>query len=270
MRSLRHLVGRLAEPLGLLPLLLAVYSTYLYARARLRAAGADDYEDDGLPVPPPRLLFLVTNECDPEWYFESGRAAADSLVDLLRTNGLAIAEQGPILDFGCGCGRVTRRWRDLGAEVHGTDVNKRLVDWCGKALPFARFQANGQRPPLGYSDGQFGLVYALSVFTHLPTELEASWLAELRRILRPGGHLVLSTHGSAYFDRLAERERVMFRSGQTVVRRGGSAGSNWCTSFHPEQAVRERLARGLEVVEFVPRGARGNPVQDLTLLRKPV
>ena len=86
----------------------------------------------------------------------------------------------------------------------------------------------------------------------------------------PGGHLLISTHGSAYVDRLAEPERVMFQSGQTVVRRGAIAGSNWCTTFHPEQAVRERLARGFEVVDFVPRGARGNPVQDLTLLRKPV
>ena len=187
MRRLRHLVGRLAEPLGLLPLLLNLYSVSLYARARLRAFGAEDFEDDGLPVPPPRLLFLVTNECDPEWYFESGRNAAESLSDLLRANGLALAEQAPILDFGCGCGRVTRRWYDLGVEVHGTDVNARLVDWCRKGLPFARFETNGLAPPLGYADGQFGLISALSVFTHLPSELEAAWVTELRGVLRPGG-----------------------------------------------------------------------------------
>ena len=81
--------------------------------------------------------------------------------------------------------------------------------------------------------------------------------------------LALSTHGSAYLDRLAEPERQQFRSGRTVVRRGSIAGSNWCTTFHPEQAVRGQLAHGFELVAFLPQGARGNPVQDLTLLRKP-
>jgi len=261
-------VWRLAEPFGLVPLLLSLYRSYRYARARLRAVAAADYEDDGLPVPPARLLFLVTNECDPEWYFESGRAAAESLIALLRGNGLDLAEQAPILDFGCGCGRVTRRWAGLGVELHGTDVNPRLVDWCSKHLPFAEFQANRLEPPLAYPDSRFGLVYALSVFTHLPAELEVAWVAELRRILRPGGYLVVSTHGAAYLDRLAEPERVMFLTGRTVVRRGTIAGSNWCTTFHPEQAVRSRLARGFEVVDFVPNGATGNPRQDLTLLRK--
>ena len=270
MRRLRHLVGRLAEPLGLLPLLLSVYAQVLYLRARVRAMGADDEHGDGLPVPPPRLLFLVTNECDPEWYFESGLAAAESLEELLHRNGLELREQGPILDFGCGCGRVIRRWNGHGVELHGTDVNPKLIGWCAGHLPFARFGVNDLAPPLSYPDGAFGLIYAFSVFTHLPAELEAAWLAELHRVLRPGGHLVISTHGEAYLDRLEEPERVMFLAGHAVVRRGGVAGSNWCTAFHPEQAVRERLARGFEVVDFVPRGARGNPVQDATLLRKPV
>lgn len=262
-------MGRLVEPFGLLPLLLTLYSGFLYLRARLRALGGGDVEGDGLPVPPARLLFLVTNECDPEWYFESGQDAADSLAAALHKHGVEIAEQGPILDFGCGCGRVIRRWAGLGAELHGTDVNARLVDWCAGHLPFARFGVNDLAPPLPYADGSFGLVYAFSVFTHLTAELELAWAAELRRVLRPGGHLVLSTHGSAYLPRLSEPERMMFGRGLTVYRRGTIAGSNFCTTFHPEQAVRERLARGFELLEILPEGARGNPVQDLVLLRKP-
>lgn len=264
-------MGRLVEPLGLLPLLLALYSRFIYVRARLRAIGAEESAAvDGLPVPPPRLLFLVTNECDPAWYLESGQRGFDALAELLRDNGLDPAAQGPVLDFGCGCGRIIRRWKDAGVELHGTDVNPALVDWCAGHLPFARFGVNELAPPLAYADGAFGLVYAFSVFTHLPAELEAAWIAELHRIVRPGGHVVLSTHGEAYLDRLEEPERVMFQSGRTVVRRGGIAGSNWCTTFHPEKAVRERLARGFEVVAFIPRGAKGNPVQDVVLLRKPV
>jgi SAM-dependent methyltransferase len=265
----RALIARLAELFGLLPLLVRLYGDLLYARARLRAVGVDRAPADGLPVPPPRLLFLVTNECAPAWYFESGAAASSSLLELLGRNGVDLAVAAPILDFGCGCGRVIRRWHDLGVELHGTDVNPRLVEWCRGSLPFARFAVNGLEPPLAYADETFGLVYAFSVFTHMPAELEAAWIAELRRVLRPGGHLVVSTHGAAYLDRLGEAERVAFLAGRTVVRRGAVAGSNWCTTFHPEQAVRERLARGFDVVDFVPEGAKGNPVQDVTVLRKP-
>ena len=264
------LVARLAEPLGLLPLLSLLYGNLLYVRARLRAVGKGRAAGDGLPVPPPRLLFLVTNECDPAWYFTSGAAASSSLLELLGRHGVDLAAAAPVLDFGCGCGRVTRRWHDLGVELHGTDVNPRLAGWCRDSLPFARFAVNGLEPPLAYADGAFGLVYAFSVFTHMPAELEAAWIAELRRVLRPGGHLVVSSHGAAYLDRLDEAEQAVFRAGRTVVRRGAVAGSNWCTTFHPEQAVREYLASGFEVVDFVPEGARGNPVQDITLLRKPL
>ncbi len=270
MRRLRDLLGRLAEPLGLLPVLLALYAHVLYLRARLRALGSDPVATDGLPVPPARLLFLVTNECDPAWYFESGIAAAESLEELLRRNNLDIREIGPVLDFGCGCGRVIRRWHDLGIELHGTDLNAQLAGWCGANLPFARFGVNELAPPLPYADNSFGLIYAFSVFTHLPAELEAAWVDELRRVLRPGGHLVISTHGDAYLDRLEEGERADYLAGRTVVRRGGVAGSNWCTTFHPERALREDIARGFELLDTVPRGARGNPVQDATLLRKPV
>lgn len=260
----------MAEPLGLLPLLSGLYGNLLYARARLRAARARGVPGDGLPVPPPRLLFLVTNECDPAWYFASGAAASSSLLELLGRNGVDLAAGAPILDFGCGCGRVIRRWHDLGVELHGTDVNPRLVEWCRDSLPFARFAVNSIEPGLGYAAGSFGLVYAFSVFTHMPAELEAAWIAELRRVLRPGGHLVVSTHGRAYLDRLDATERAAFLAGDTVVRRGAVAGSNWCTTFHPEQAVRRQLASGFDVVDFVPEGAKGNPVQDLTLLRKPL
>ena len=74
---------------------------------------------------------------------------------------------GSILDFGCGCGRVVRWWRDLPAEIHGSDFNPTLVRWCRENLPFGVFEVNRPEPPLPYPDDSFDLVYALSVLTHL-------------------------------------------------------------------------------------------------------
>ncbi len=59
-----------------------------------------------------------------------------------------------------------------------------------------------------------------------------------------------------------------FLGGSLVVVEEGAQGTNFCNAFHPVAYVRERLARGWEVADFVPMGAKGNPHQDLFLLRR--
>ena len=96
-------------------------------------------------------------------------------------------------------------------------------------------------------------------------------LNEFRRVVAPGGYLIISTHGRRYLDRLSAAERDRFDSGHLVVKGNvTSPGSNACSAYHPEQYVRDHLARGFDVVDFRPEGATGNPRQDLYLLRKSV
>ena len=83
-----------------------------------------------------------------------------------------------MLDFGCGCGRVTRWWRDFNGTVAGSDVSRPAIEWCRANLPFARFELNALAPPLVFEDETFDLVYALSVFTHLTAELQLAWRDE--------------------------------------------------------------------------------------------
>jgi SAM-dependent methyltransferase len=223
---------------------------------------------DGAPIPPVRLILLVTGTPDVEWFLTGGRLAADSIRSISSRNGVDIDRARAILDFGCGSGRVARCWAGVGREVHGCDYNRRLVDWCQRHLRFGRFEVNDLRPPLPYPDGRFDLVYALSVFTHLPEELQRPWIEELQRILEPGGHLILSVHGRRYREELRPEERRRFDEGRLVVRMERSAGTNLCGAYHPIEYVRETLARGFTVRDYVPEGALGNPHQDLVLLRK--
>jgi SAM-dependent methyltransferase len=250
-------------------LLRPAYRAYEALNA-LRAAGRPaQAAEDGLPVPPPRLIVRVAGTADVDWFLESGRLAAESVRASLERHGRRIAELGALLDFGCGCGRVTRRWASLdGTAVHGADANERAIAWCRANLPFARFTSNGLAPPLDYGDASFDLVYALSVFTHLPEDLQHAWMHELERLLRPGGFLLLTTHGERYRERLARDERAAFDAGRLVVRWPDGAGTNLCSAFHPPSYVKDRLAARLEVAEFLPEGATGNPHQDLYLLRR--
>ena len=184
---------------------------------------------------------------------------------------LALDDLGAILDFGCGCGRVLRHWSSLNrARVFGTDYNPTLVQWCHQHLPFADVTVNQIAPPLAYQNAQFDLVYAFSVFTHLTEDLQVPWMNELSRVLRPGGHVLLSTHGESYEYRLNAAEHREFARGGLVVKNNVKApGRNTCAAYHPATYVREVLAPGLELIEFVREGARGNPHQDLYVLRKP-
>jgi len=254
-------VLRLLERLDLLRPAYRAYETLRsFGKRRPRAAGE-------LPLPPRRLMIRVAGTPDHDWFLRSGRISADIVRDAAARHGLPLESVGSLLDFGCGCGRVTRWWHDLDAEVHGSDVDTRAVAWCQANLGFGHFASNDLAPPLRYADSTFDLVHAFSVLTHLTEELQRPWLDELRRVLRPGGLLVLSTHGERYLERLNAAERAQFEAGKLVVRWGGVAGTNLCTTFHPRSYL-ERLAERFELLEHVPEGAAGNPHQDLSVLRK--
>jgi len=138
-------------------------------------------------------------------------------------------------------------------------------------LPFADVRLNRLSPPLDFGSAEFDLVYAFSVFTHLTPDLQLEWIKELARILKPGGYVVLSTHGESYSYRLNPSELQLFTAGQLVVKNDVDApGQNTCAAYHPLAYVRDVLASGLEVIDVVPEGAKGNPRQDLYLLRKPL
>ena len=219
---------------------------------------------EGPPLPPRRLMVRVAGTADADWFLRSGRAAYDAIAAHVPLDSVR-----SVLDFGCGCGRVTRYWESFDGAVAGSDVNAKAVEWCRDNLGgFASFERNALAPPLDFDDASFDLVYALSVFTHLTEELQLAWRDEMLRVLRPEGLLLLTTHGRSYVPRLDADERDRFERGELVVRWGDVPGTNLCSAYHPEPYLRDTLAKGFDLVELEPEGARGNPTQDLVLLRR--
>jgi SAM-dependent methyltransferase len=231
---------------------------------RMHAAGAPD----GLPLPPPALVYAVAGHFDVQEYYESGRIHAQLLREVLGKNGFDVERLGAILDFGCGCGRVVRNWRDLpGTRVHGCDYNPTLVEWCRRSLPFAEFRVNELQPPLPYASAGFDFAYAISVFTHLTEPLQHAWMADLKRVLAPGGLLVITTKGASRLGPLDDAERERFRQGELVVQAARYVGRNLCAAYHPESYVRERLAEGFRTLDYLPADD-GYQTQDVYLLQK--
>jgi hypothetical protein len=93
-------------------------------------------------------------------------------------------------------------------------------------------------------------------------------MREMERVLSTDGFLIISTHGEAYLGELTPDQQAQFRAGQAVVKDHESAGTNRCGVYVSEEYIRTHLAARLRVVDFVPQGATGNPVQDLVLLQK--
>lgn len=220
---------------------------------------------DGLPVPGERLRYLISGIHDypVSDFLEMGRRCHARIEESLRAQRVALEGLGAILDFGCGCGRTLRHFAGLKTvRVEGTDYNPELVGWCRPNLGFARFGLNRLAPPMRYRDGSFDLVYAFSVFTHLPEPLQHAWMAELRRILKPGGYLAISTMPERTL--LDPAGRAQFDQGKLAVLNATEAGANTCMAYHPTAYVRETLAKGLDVLEFVPDGVG----QDFWLMRK--
>ena len=269
---MRAAAGRALDRLGVLPTVYDVRARLGYIRSReLRArnrALAATARQNGLPLPPPELVYAVAGHFDLSSYLQSGADHARFIRERLSASGVEIERAAALLDFGCGCGRILRHWHQLeSTRVYGSDLNPKLVKWCSEALPFADVAANGLEPPLRYDTDTFDVVYAISVFTHLPEPLQLPWMRELERVLAPGGRMLVTTKGLSRADAMSDAERKRFDAGEVVVQNDRYAGRNLCAAFHPERYVRERLAGNLEVVEFVP--ADGAVLtQDATILRK--
>jgi hypothetical protein len=78
-------------------------------------------------------------------------------------------------------------------------------------------------------------------------------------------------HGAFYRFLLSPEQAQIFDAGELVVTGGDRPGSNICAAFHPWAYVEREFIQpyGMEVLQFLPKGARGNPEQDSLLLRKP-
>jgi SAM-dependent methyltransferase len=246
---------------------ISLYETLLGMRGALRTGR--HAEAGTPPVPPAHFRVKIgPPHADLDVFLRSGGRHADLIREVLKECGSDPSAAAPILDFGCGCGRVARHWYGANVELCGCDLNRRLVEWCRQNLPFGQFDLNKLEPPLPYDDGSFGLAYAFSVFTHLPEHLQREWLREFERVLRPDGYLLVSTQGEYYvgLDRLDEHERRRFDKGELVVLFDDHAGENVCSAYHPQTYVAGTLAEGFDYVVY--RKGNEQEHQDMHLLRK--
>ncbi len=189
--------------------------------------------------------------------------------------GVALRHIGPVLEWGCGCGRVSRHLVAAGVPVVGVDIDAEAVGWAAQHLRPGVFLQAGAAPPLPFADGSFGAAVAVSVLTHLDAPHEALWLDEMARLLRPGGVLLATVHG---FDSFSDvRSTQVLREMRTLGASHSVVGSTlnavlgedqtyYRETFHTEAWIRERWSSRFEVLAL-QRGAHF-AYQDVVVLRR--
>jgi SAM-dependent methyltransferase len=223
----------------------------------------------GFAVPPLPILWDAQATTDLAEYKRSGEEAARLYWDLIAPHlQAAAAKPARVCEWGCGPGRIIRPLPRLAAgnavAFFGSDYNPGVGRVVSRSSARITFLLNDLAPPLPVDDGFFDLIFCRSVFTHLSASLHDRWIAELRRVVRPGGVVILTTHGDAYRVRLTKQECAGYDAGELVVRTLGAEGRKLYVAFHPPSLVRAHLLNRLSIVEHRP----GNGTQDIWIARR--
>lgn len=236
----------------------------------------------GVPIPPAVLRYRVSELLSAREFLRSGESCAALIQRSAKERGVHFDGSKRVLDFGCGCGRVTT-WmlRDCDAEFHAVDVDAEAVEWCRKSLSRGHFLPNLADPPLSFPDHYFDIVYCLSVFTHLNESMQDLWFSELSRVLKPSGLLLFTVFGAATRDLLSPTEEGQFSARGFVHKRSeklrGLVPDWYHTTWQSKEYLVGRLSARFENIQYsvvpdsiqdVVSGFKSASTQEPTALRR--
>jgi SAM-dependent methyltransferase len=183
------------------------------------------------------------------------RAMLGAFAELVRATA-----GGPVADVGCGTGRVTALLADLGLQASGIDLSPQMVATARREHPELRFEV-GSMLALDLPDGALGGVLAWYSTIHVPDDRLPDAFAEFRRVLAPGGYVLLG-----------------FQVGDELTHRSEALGHQISLDFQrrqPDQVAGLLGRAGLAVCARMVREPDGNPkfpevhAQGFVLARRP-
>jgi SAM-dependent methyltransferase len=156
-----------------------------------------------------------------------------------RRRAMLLAEARPgerVLDLGCGAGRFVAALRDAGAQAMGVELAEAALDRARSNVPGADLRLVEPGGSLPLEHASVDLVWCSEVLEHVADT--AHTLLEARRVLRPGGRLLVTVpfHGrakaaaialvrfDAHFDPFGDHLRFYTRTSlATTLERSGYA-----------------------------------------------
>ncbi len=108
---------------------------------------------------------------------------------------------GPICDLGCGPGQIARYLHRQGVETLGVDLSPAMIAEAQRLNPEIPFH-QGNILSLPDADSSWGGIAAFYCIIHIPPEKVVQALKEMKRVLKPGGVLLLAFHIGSQVDHL--------------------------------------------------------------------
>ena len=130
-----------------------------------------------------------------DYYFRAARFLLERLLKVVEEAGIDPASSA-ILDFAAGYGRFSRLFVRCFRRVTTADLDPRMIEFCSRELGTESFLSSTD-PRAIRPTPDYDVVFAFSLFTHLPEGTWRTWLQILWAFVRPGGMLVFSTRSPA-------------------------------------------------------------------------
>ena len=113
--------------------------------------------------------------------------------DCLDRLACEVGELGPICDLGCGPGQIARYLQRQGVKTLGVDLSTKMVEEAKRLNPDIHFH-QGDMLSLPDADNSWGGIAAFYCIIHIPREQIVAALREMKRVLKPGGVLLITFH----------------------------------------------------------------------------
>jgi SAM-dependent methyltransferase len=187
-------------------------------------------------------------------YDQMGAETKDALLRLLPEDWSFAGKR--VLDFGCGPGRTLRHFLAEAeeGEFWGSDIHGRSIEWMQESqCPPLHAWKSAEAPPLGLEPGSFDLIWAISVFTHLPQLTSLPWLLELHRLLKPQALLIATYYGRWNSEFLCGEEWDEDKIGMNVLNHHRSWGVGGPDVLMSDWWVDAHWGRAFKILNRLPR-----------------
>ena len=177
--------------------------------------------------------------------FAYGRSKIDGLVDEVYAS---VPKGGKVLDVGCGTGEHLQRALKAGLKAYGVEPAPGMLDVARRDVPAAEIK-QGVATELPFKDGQFDLVIMVEVLRYLDRADTDKALKEARRVLKPGGQLLVTLVNRWALDGfyVLQRARSLVRGKQF------DAVNPYCLFHTPASARRDLKQAGFDEVRIEGR-----------------
>ena len=158
----------------------------------------------------------------------------------------SVRGSGAVCDMGCGPGHIARFLRDAESDVFGVDLSPQMIAQARRLSPDIEFR-EGNMLALDIPDGAIAGIAAFYAIVNIPPESLPVAFAEMYRVLKPGGLLLISFH-----------------IGDEVIRPGELWGNPVEMEFYtlqPDRIVRLLTGAGFAIKDVIERDPYGPDVE---------